>query len=48
MANGLVLTKLDLSSLEEFQQQVSEQAEDVELTLDDNDRLVHDAQDVGE
>lgn len=40
---GLVLKKIDLPSVEEFQQRVEQRADEVDLTMDDIDRLVHDA-----
>lgn len=42
---GLVLKKLELPSVEEFQQRVEERAEEVELSMDEVDQLVHDARD---
>lgn len=42
---GLVLKKLELPSVEEFQRRVEERAEAVELSLDDVDDLVHEARD---
>jgi AbrB family looped-hinge helix DNA binding protein len=40
---GLVLKKLDLPSVEEFQQRVEERAEDTDVSVDEIDRLVHEA-----
>ncbi|GAB6878810.1 hypothetical protein JCM17823_10840 [Halorubrum gandharaense] len=40
---GLVLKKIDLPSVEEFQQRVEERAGATDLTTDDIDQLVHDA-----
>lgn len=40
---GLMLKKLDLPSVEEFQQRVEERAEEVDLSLAEIDRLVHEA-----
>ena len=40
---GLVLKKIDLPSVEEFQDRVEQRAETVDLSSDDVDRLVHDA-----
>lgn len=40
---GLVLKKLELPSVEEFQQRVDQRAEAVDLSLDEIDQLVHDA-----
>lgn len=40
---GLVLKKLDLPSVEEFQQRVEERADTVDLSLEEVSRLVHDA-----
>jgi antitoxin PrlF len=40
---GLVLKKLELSSVEEFQQRVEERAETVDLSMDEIDELVHEA-----
>lgn len=40
---GLVLKKIDLPSVEEFQQRVEGRAGAVELSMDDMDRLVHEA-----
>ena len=40
---GLVLKKLELPSVEEFQQRVEERAETVDLSMDEVNGLVHDA-----
>jgi AbrB family looped-hinge helix DNA binding protein len=40
---GLVLKKLELPSVEEFQKRVEERAESVDLTMKEVDELVHDA-----
>lgn len=40
---GLVLKKIDLPSVEKFQRRVEERANEVDLSMDDIDRLVHDA-----
>lgn len=40
---GLVLKKLELPSVEEFQQRVEERAETVDLSMDEVNQLVHDA-----
>jgi hypothetical protein len=40
---GLVLKKLELPSVEEFQQRVEERAETVELSLEEVTELVHEA-----
>lgn len=42
---GLVLKKLELPSVEEFQQRVEERADDVALSIDEIDQLTHDARD---
>ena len=42
---GLVLKKLELPSVEEFQQRVEERAETVELSMDEINELVHEARD---
>lgn len=42
---GLVLKKLDLPSVEAFQQRVAERAETIELSMDEIDALVHEARD---
>lgn len=38
---GLVLKKIELPSVAEFQERVAERAEDVELSLEDVNQLVH-------
>ena len=43
--HGLVLKKLELPSVDEFQQRVEDRSEDVELSMDDVSELVHDARD---
>ena len=40
---GLVLKKLELPSVEEFQQRVEERAETVDLSMEDVTELVHEA-----
>ena len=40
---GLVLKKLELPSVEEFQQRVEERAEEIELSMAEIDQLVHEA-----
>ena len=40
---GLVLKKIELPSVEEFQQRVERRAESVELSAEEVDELVHDA-----
>lgn len=40
---GLVLKKIDLPTVEEFQQRVEERAKTVDLSLEDVSELVHDA-----
>lgn len=40
---GLVLKKLELPSIEEFQRRVESRAEEVSLSMDDIDELVHEA-----
>ena len=42
-AHGLVLKRLDLPSVEEFQQRVADRAEPVELSIDEINELVHEA-----
>jgi antitoxin PrlF len=42
---GLVLKKLELPSVEEFQRRVEERAETVELSMDEINELVHEARD---
>ena len=46
--HGLVLKKLELPSVDEFQQRVEDRSEDVELSMDDVSELVHDARDTDE
>ena len=45
---GLVLKKLELPSVEEFQQRVEERAETVNLSMDEIDGLVHEARESDE
>ena len=45
---GLMLKKLKLPSVEEFQQQVEERAETVDLSMEEVNELVHDARGVNE
>ena len=45
---GLVLKKLELPSVEKFQQRVGERAETVELSMEEVNELVHDARGVDE
>jgi len=40
---GLVLKKVDLPSIEEFQRRVEDRTETTDLSLDDVSRLVHEA-----
>lgn len=40
---GLVLKKVDLPSVEEFQQRVQQRAETVDISLEEAAQLVHDA-----
>lgn len=40
---GLVLKKIELPSVSEFQERVAERTEETELSLDEVTRLVHDA-----
>ena len=40
---GLVLKKLELPSVEGFQQRVEERAEEIELSMAEIDQLVHEA-----
>ena len=40
---GLVLKKLELPSVEEFQQRVEDRAETVDLSMEDVNELVHEA-----
>jgi len=41
--HGIVLKKLDLPSIEDFQDRVSERSESVTLSMDDIGELVHEA-----
>ena len=45
---GLILKKLELPSVEEFQQRVEERAETVDLSMEEVNELVHDARGVDE
>ena len=45
---SLVLKKLELPSVEEFQQRVEERAETVDLSMEEVNELVHDARDADE
>jgi len=45
--HGLVLRKIDLPSVEEFQQRVADRADAVDLTADEIDELVHEARSDG-
>ena len=45
---GLVLKKIELPSVAEFQERVAERADDTELPLDDVTELVHDARNADE
>lgn len=45
---GLVLKKVDLPSVSEFQQRVEERAETVDLSPDEVTQLVHEARDTEE
>ena len=45
---GLMLKKLELPSVKEFQQQVEERAETVDLSMEEVNELVHDARDADE
>jgi antitoxin PrlF len=40
---GLVLKKIELPSVEEFQQRVKERSDDTELSMDEVNALVHEA-----
>ena len=40
---GIVLKKIELPSVEEFQKRVEQRAEAVELSMEDVDQLVHEA-----
>ncbi|MDS0295337.1 AbrB/MazE/SpoVT family DNA-binding domain-containing protein [Halogeometricum luteum] len=40
---GLVLKKLELPSVQEFQQRVEEREDEVDLSMDEVNQLVHDA-----
>lgn len=41
--HGLVLRKIDLPSVEEFQQRVADRAEAVDLTAENINKLIHEA-----
>jgi len=43
--HGLVLKRLDLPSVEEFQQRVADREETVDLSMDEINELVHQARD---
>lgn len=45
---GLVLKKLELPSIEEFQQRVEERSEEVDLSMNEVTQLVHDARSADE
>ena len=45
---GLMLKKLELPSVEEFQQRVEERAETVDMSMEEVNELVHDARGVDE
>lgn len=45
---GLVLKKIDLPSVEEFQRRVEERSEEVDLSMDEVNELVHEARNSGE
>lgn len=45
---GLVLKKLDLPSVEEFQQRVEERAEDIDVSMAEINQLVHEARSTDE
>ena len=45
---GLVLKKLELPSVEEFQQRIEERAETVDLSIDEVNELVHTTRGVDE
>ena len=45
---GLMLKKLELPSVEEFQQRVEERVETVDLSMEEVNELVHDARGVDE
>lgn len=45
---GLVLKKLDLPSVEEFQQRVEQRAEDIDLSMAEINQLVHEARSTDE
>jgi antitoxin PrlF len=45
---GLVLKKVELPSVEEFQRRVEARADEVELSMDDVNELVHEARSSGE
>lgn len=40
---GIVLKKIELPSVEEFQQRVERRAERIDLSMEEIDQLVHDA-----
>ena len=45
---GLVLKKLELPSIEDFQQRVSEREDDVTLSMEEIEQLVHEQRGVSE
>ncbi len=45
---GLVLKKIDLPSVEEFQKRVEQREKNVDLSMDEVSQLVHDARGAGE
>ncbi|MFP9062514.1 AbrB/MazE/SpoVT family DNA-binding domain-containing protein [Natrialbaceae archaeon A-chndr2] len=45
---GLVLKKIDLPSVEEFQKRVEHREKNVDLSMDEVSQLVHDARGAGE
>lgn len=45
---GLVLKKLDLPSVEEFQQRVEQRAEDIDVSMAEINQLVHEARSTDE
>ena len=45
---GLVLKKLELPSVEKFQQRVGERSETVDLSMEEVNELVHDARGIDE
>ena len=45
---GLVLKKLELPSIEDFQQRVSEREDDISLSMEEIEQLVHEQRGVSE